>query len=356
MIWEACIPQRVVELEIPLRHVLDTNTNCCLHWTNKQISKPPLITQVCRESRDVALNNGGSLQRDAEAPQTNFNWMATEAWFNPKHDIVAWYWHPCQQVHNELEVIGDPTSYFIHHASRARGALILAENIYPFAYLEDTELGPLIPDGSDMAYLSRLKSFLVCVKIFGIHLTAAEAAESNLWGLTGEELVQVVDATDTSRIQKFVACSSFEDSEAQLDFNLMADEKRFHGEIATWKRELPTFWVLQHWILAYQDGFDGITAPQDIWTFNGTIENAQGMDMLHPLTIIPFDMNKFIENKRHPWVAHLLETMPDFRPVIMFRLCEIDCHKGEEFQSGYQMVIEEDGASSSNEPERAREV
>lgn len=332
MIWEFCIPRRVVELEIPIKSIL-SETNCDLSWTNRQISVPPLIRQVCRESRKVALENGGPLQDYSESVQVNFNWKATDAWFSPKYDIVAWYWRPEQQTDYELEVVGDPLSYFVHYAMQAQGALILAHHIYPFLYLNPSEDGPPPLEEVDLTQLSRLKSIMVCVKILGIHATAEEARESNLWGVTGEEMIQIVDATDANTIQKFSTSFNAKDREAKINFDLMAQDE-YRQQLASWKRELTTWWISQHWMVAFQRRFEDISAPSTIWIDNFSRVRGVPMNMLHPIAfwapeVFPFsfDMVNFVENKDHPWVAHILKGMPNFRPVIMFRLCHLDCQE-----------------------------
>lgn len=332
MIWEFCIPRRVVELEIPIKSVLP-ETNCDLSWTNRQTSASPLITRVCRESRKVALENGGPLQDYSEPIQINFNWKETDAWFCPKYDIVAWYWRHEQQVDYELEVAGDPLSYFVHYAMQAQGALILAHHIYPFLYFNPSGDAPPALEEVDLMQLSRLKSIMVCVKMLGIHVTAEEATESNLWGVTGEEMIQMVDATDADTIRKFSTSSKADDKEAKINFDLMVQDE-YRRQLMSWKRQLTTWWIWQHWMVAFRRRFEGISAPSTIWVDNLSHVGDVAMDMLHPLAfwapeVFPFsfDMVNFVENKDHPWVAQILKTMPDFRPVLMFRLCHSRCQK-----------------------------
>lgn len=331
MIWEFCIPRRVVELQIPAKGVL-SKTNCDLSWTNRRISAPPIITRVCRESRKVAFENGGPLENYSEVAQYNFNWKATDAWFSPKCDIVAWYWRPEQQVDYELEVVGDPLSYFVQYALQAQGALMLAEHIYPFIYLNPTTDSPPTLEEVELTQLTQLKTILVCVKMLGIHATAAEAKESELWGTTGEDIIQIVDATDLDRIRSFSG-DLLSARESEMVFNLLA-EGNYREELARWKRELTTWWIWQHWLVAFRRRFKDVPEPTTIFVDLLAGGSDLTFDMLHPTTfwapeMFPyfFDMTTFVENMDHPWVARILETMPDFRPVVMLRLCTQDCQE-----------------------------
>lgn len=334
MIWKFCIPRRVVELQFPVQGIL-APTNCSFVWTNNQISVPPLITQVCCEARSVALENGGLVLDYAEDVDVNFNWKSTDAWFSPKYDIVTWYWRPEQQVDYELEVIGDPLAYFVHLALQAQGALILAQHIYPCRYLEPSGDGPPPLEEVELKHLTRLKSIMVCVSVVGVHATAQEAKESNLWGPTGEETIQIVDATDFDTLRKFEIPLSAEDTGREVTFDLLAEDD-YPQELARWKRELTTWWIWQHWMVAFQRRFKDVPAPQDIFIdrLADVSPVALPLDLLHPTTFwaperfpYTFDMEDFVENKDHPWVAQILKTMPEFRPVIMFRLCALDCQK-----------------------------
>lgn len=332
MIWKFCIPRRVVELEVPVKDVLP-RTNCDFIWTNRHMSSPPLITRICRESRKVALENGGPLQDYPEVVQTEFNWKAIDAWFSPKYDIVAWYWRPEQQVAYGLEVVGDPLSYFVQNALQAQGALILSRNIYPFVPFDSNMNSPPIMEEDELAKMTRLKTIMVCVKTLGIHASPEEAKGSNLWGLTGEEMIRMVDATDVDTIREFTNHLSTEGAEAKRFRDLTTDHK-YSEQLARWKRELTTWWIWQHWLAAYHRAFRGVPAPKSIWIDKLAKGDEFAFDMMDPTTFWApetyphlFDMNSFVENQNHPWVAHILGTMPDFRPVAMFRLCALDCHK-----------------------------
>lgn len=55
-IWKFCLPNRVTELVYP-----DNSDYCQLRHASSLNSKPPIISRVCHESRQVAFGEGGFL-------------------------------------------------------------------------------------------------------------------------------------------------------------------------------------------------------------------------------------------------------------------------------------------------------
>lgn len=56
MIWEFCLPHRVVELDA-CSWDTDTDTTCEFTTTSTTNCAPPTISRVCREAREVVLRH-----------------------------------------------------------------------------------------------------------------------------------------------------------------------------------------------------------------------------------------------------------------------------------------------------------
>jgi hypothetical protein len=79
-----------------------------------------------------------------------------------------------------------------------------------------------------------------------MHLTPDEAFKSNLFGLTGEEPIQLVNPADTKRRRRFQQHSNTEDQEAQ-DFIIIKDSSKLQTELEKRKQGLQATW--RHWFV-----------------------------------------------------------------------------------------------------------
>lgn len=109
-IWKLCLPHRVVELDIPSNGHIDTY---CQLWRTSSInSRPPIITRVCCEARQVAFEKGG-LTWDVIGVDDGPVWWANNSnltpWFNPTTDIVHLNWFPPYDL--DYVSSGNPISF-----------------------------------------------------------------------------------------------------------------------------------------------------------------------------------------------------------------------------------------------------
>lgn len=332
LIWEHCIPNRVVELERP--HEDNILSNCRLTWSARQNARPPIITRVCHESRSVALRTGHSISYD-DSLGIGIGGM----WFDSRHDTVAWYWDSSQWISFgwPTEDTNDVMEYFMHHVSRTQTqqALIMADRIYAFNYFNEPPKPHTGHLGvKDVAEISQWKDYMVCLKMISIHMNPEQALKSDLFGLTGEQLVQVVDPTDKSRIVKYSNECHPEDQKARQFFQLALDSAKLDAALAEWRKNIVTQWIWSKWMHVWHDNFSGISHPEDIWLGPRTDDQGQPLDLLRPSTFcskppLPrtFLVNLYSPNENHPWVKKGLAEIPRFQPVFVFRLCVMRCYK-----------------------------
>lgn len=130
-IWKLCLPRRVVELDIPSNGHIDTY---CQLWRTSSInSRPPIITRVCCEARQVAFEKGG-LTWDVIGVDDGPVWWANNSnltpWFNPTTDIVHLNWFPPYDL--DYVSSGNPISFFLWTAAKGRGASITTDFVHAF--------------------------------------------------------------------------------------------------------------------------------------------------------------------------------------------------------------------------------
>jgi hypothetical protein len=176
------------------------------------------------------------------------------------------------------------------------------------------------------------------MKLIPMHLGGDQVFKSNLFGMNGKELIQLVDPSDTKRLQLFKHHSNPQDQEAQDCFTLIEDTAKLRAEIDSWKRGVKITWIWRHWMAMLRKCRGGNDTwlnnrMEDVWNGPRDDENGEPLDMSLPHTYMRegytygevIDDTRYTPNMDHPWVQNIVANMPTFRPTIMFRLFVNDC-------------------------------
>ncbi|KAJ5709649.1 hypothetical protein N7493_009940 [Penicillium malachiteum] len=338
MIWEACIPHRIVEFGFPwqespevrsartflLDDMLFERIYCGFGRNKMHNIRPPIISQVCGEARMIVLKSG-EMRQDA--------YGQTKQWIDTKHDRLAWWWTP--EVYNfftpqiQMELI---SSFFSHAQSTNKEPVIMAHWVYPFRPTAQ-EIDYFPTAGDIITRIFELKCIFFCIKIVKVNTDRLQAIQSQLWGTTGEEVTQLVDAHDTAQIQKFRREMNASDP-TELEFvDSALNKEKFAAQIAEWELEIKSQWLWMKWTMAWSRSFTGIDELMHVWLSSESDGDDQPLDigLLHQdlasqfiarpgPQLIPVS-NRFKPNMEHPWVKSVMEEIPTFKPVIMFRQC-----------------------------------
>lgn len=320
MIWQECLPSRVIEIDFPA----DRNRpyKCTLVWPNRQTRLPPALTKVCRESRYVALKHRLKEEYpDEEYPDDPIRW------FSPRLDTVFMHWKETDTIDMYPDINRIPELFW--YADRCRAAGIDASIMHEF------DKGRGHTDWKDpfLEIIAQRNDYLVCLEVVTIHATRAAAAESGLFGLLLDAPIQLVDATDTSKIAKFHELWASNSALDTTPASFFRDQVSFQVRVRQWLKELVALWVYYPWMKAWKDKWRGVIDPEGIWLGPRIDEDGFLRDMLIPGCLEsdpgpPFcvDYNLFSPNMDHPFVQEALVAMPQFRPRVMFRYCPLDCH------------------------------
>ncbi|KAK4211464.1 hypothetical protein QBC37DRAFT_402433 [Rhypophila decipiens] len=219
-IWKLCLPGRVTELDRPPQRALYTKdpltgkiSNCRLVYATSVIQAPPLIAQVCYESREIALENGFRMDdlyvnelkrsyRDFSPP----DWSGrANAWFQPDRDILHLNWTKYTDQPN-------PLSEFVFLVDEGyandldKRPSIMTDLLFDGGYYHDPR-SPLSGPGTadNIAELSLLcrGQCRVVITTINIHIPLQVARQSGLFGLLCEAPIQLVDPTDLETIVAF---------------------------------------------------------------------------------------------------------------------------------------------------------
>ncbi|KAH8808738.1 hypothetical protein F5884DRAFT_380663 [Xylogone sp. PMI_703] len=315
MIWRECRPHRVIELDSPHPDEVD-DTTCRLYNPTLVNSRPPIISRVCRESREVAFEDGaGVLGRGRYNgiifPQMFGPGNATAVncpWFSPTTDIVHHNWNEGENPFRPCRVT--PFSFFQTVAATAIAASIDKSFLHKLNG-NDTNFSPYID--KDLTLLEHQKHYFVTIYMVTLHVSIAQAARSGLFGRLVEERVKLIDAADTKTLHKYYYLwleGPREDEEPAEFFNLALSGNRFQGPVLDWREGNNVQWIGHKW---KNGGKDSAENPEQVWF------NPEKDDVWPKVT--PFG----VPNINHPWVKKTLEDIPRFTPMIMFRLCEQKC-------------------------------
>jgi hypothetical protein len=84
-------------------------------------------------------------------------------------------------------------------------------------------------------------------------------------------------------------------------------------------------WLQHKWERAKEKNSANIEKPEQVWQDTPTDENRR---LVKLVSILPPPVTLPSPNKHHPWVRKIMEDMPHFSPMIMFRLCDKKCYLG----------------------------
>ena len=222
-IWRFCLPHRVIEIDYPVDFMVydcydyEDKLPCSLRSTSISNTRPLLLTRVCRESRRIAFESGnlwsvlvhreeGRPYRPRQDEWAAMNDMDCDGWQDPFRDSAHLNWTPAYEADLGCTTYGHPLRSLVRGSKRLNGSASIM-----LGYMSDTimELEPFDepiarPLGSipicqskqdDLAALKLLPEWLVVIRVVIIHLDFTRAAKTGLFGLSGDEWVQVVDAT-----------------------------------------------------------------------------------------------------------------------------------------------------------------
>jgi hypothetical protein len=334
LIWKECLPkQRVFEIDsagMLFEEIAKKHTCRGTGWATMQNWKPPIITRVCRESRNVAWETGWIELGKYGYDEENYDfWNVCNQWFAPTTDIVALYGSPGQRLdyqslYGSPRDSDDPILDMIEYARECQGALIPANRIRTWGW-----------SGVANFDVTQLKEYLVCLEVVMIHVTMEGLVHSSLFGRLGEEYIQLVDPMDVITLQKFyrltMLSKASEVPETNEFFKSAIDTKALQERAKTWSQRVTFCWIFHDWLEEEKRGFRGIPCPEEIWLGPKTDDKGEPYDMLsrrsfEGRTIWEFPVtDRFLPNEQHPWVSPRLAKMPTFRPRIMFRPCKERC-------------------------------
>ncbi|KAI4847168.1 hypothetical protein E4T44_04669 [Aureobasidium sp. EXF-8845] len=217
-IWRLCLPYRVSEMDEPnasiVYEVLEPEVDdipCWLYSSSRSNVRPPLLTRVAFESGKwvpvLRWRDGRSWDTPCEADWNTGNVIDSGCWEDASRDIVHLNWTSYYDIDfGPVWMQDHPLTLLAQEAKRLNGSASFMLDALTVDIGEGEPYDkPIsrwfgsIPLGQgkqeDLAALNLLPEWMVVVRVVVIHLDLGRAADSGLFGLSGDEIIQVVDAT-----------------------------------------------------------------------------------------------------------------------------------------------------------------
>ncbi len=209
-IWRECLPHRVVEIDHVYEQWQAAGPAPCERptVTTHINASLPFITQVCRESRAVALERAERLPFNMKEGEGYWSWqmeVMPRPWMDRTRDAIHLNWGPLWEI--EWESYGEPVGHLLWLAAETKVERISITAVL----LQDTRDFPETVHNVKWNWaqladlLRRRPSWPVMLwDPVVVHTDARTGAGLGLFGLLGDSRVQLVDVRDKARIKQFV--------------------------------------------------------------------------------------------------------------------------------------------------------
>lgn len=201
-VWRECLPRRVVGIDCHYDEDEDVLSPCKWKHTTILNRRLPVISRVCYESRMVACEAGH--YRDLKAPP-DAEWKSRlilgHSWVDSSRDTIHLHWIPILEPLFLYSIAGGSAlDYLAWNASQAQGGSFM------FDYLEsnfEVDFDEFVDMEERIGALQKLRRGAVIMRINVVHTTIENAAKAGLFGLLGDAPIQIVDVSDTQRLDAF---------------------------------------------------------------------------------------------------------------------------------------------------------
>lgn len=184
----------------------------------------------------------------------------------------------------------------------------------------------------DRAVLERIGRVAVCFNMVCIHADEGSAIASELFGMFGEECISLVDALDYDRLKRLWALWDAHRGKHPdpLTFDFFSEchaqqpgsevQNRWTQNIHDDMEDIKQQWVLDNWEEQEVETPDWSEREQ-VWLATPDWVPTRDYKQKHRQRHRRGYMSKWVPKLDRPWMKQAYSHMPEFRPVIMFRLC-----------------------------------
>jgi len=122
-----------------------------------------------------------------------------------------------------------------------------------------------------------------------------------------------------------------QDTEAREAFDFLSS-REFPQLLKDWQHEVEKCWIFYKWWQAFgaTDPVSGLSYPRDLIACHEKLGTVWTTCLGLPERTRCYNFERmscynYEVIKENPWVKATMEDMPRFRPMVMFRLCFLEC-------------------------------
>ncbi|KAJ6789597.1 hypothetical protein PWT90_09063 [Aphanocladium album] len=320
LIWQLCLPRRVVELDY--HYVLDV---CWTEHTTWRNGRRPVLAQVCREARRFC-DFEGVFKYLHLIPSPDFQ-LKDDHWHQLYLDSLHLSFRgPFNELYLED---GDltPIAPAMFGAYRMATPISFCQEF--FLDLERPNRRPLIGKADDFYTFAKQtgETFNIVIMTIPIHLQPDEVTTSGLFGHLGDDLVKLVDVHDTALIQKYHSLfrtSSKQSEKLEARFEQILSSDRRSEMLHNWLPSIQNYFLAAQWVALNCQGHGG----PDMTTFwHGPAAEMVSAEFLFLQSSMELEQDRLIiPNRDNQLVQDLIAGFPQLIPCVMFRACTYeDC-------------------------------
>ncbi|GAB1313475.1 hypothetical protein MFIFM68171_03685 [Madurella fahalii] len=320
---EFCLPHRVVELDPAEVNDANPPQVCELRTTSYTNTRPPVISRICQEAREVALRHGGEWGVAVKGLKGSDADSEEDEEEEPFYSYYAsdLYWDPNKP---------DRAIELLHHLRvrmPAPAVSISADLVLPFRRNwvdgktwdhKDTEAIEVLSHGDE---------YMIVLDMVVVHVRLDVATSSGLFGVGGDERIKLVDPEDWANMNKYRTLwrlhGSDQDAEAARFFDSMApeimapDTFELSTRVAKWREDLVKVWIWHRWKSERLQDHEGLLEANRVWLGEdrwGDTPEQNGPPTLSSPRRRPWEIDIEVRepNDDNPWVQATKQKMPSF--------------------------------------------
>ena len=327
-IWTLCLPRRV--LTIDRVFCQRTGTTRIRHFFFKSprfVTVPPVLSRVCREARDQAFRDSGYASNHIYRSSDVFG-------HQPKIDIL--YLRARRENLTEsrgLEARIDIINNAAHSGRLCMSKDILFPPIEDFSRITTWNTRYRTYYQGRLSHIHQFQARQVVVEEFSFGLPEQAARQSGLFGLLGDEPIQLLDPNDMEtmgRMRCLLNYNRTHDSRGWPLFNtaleflhcVKMNSTTFRRNIDRLRANLMKLWVCFCWCRDLtKDGTTRGLGIDEVWVPGGRQQpdTTQFKYARSPRSQWWGEIGSRQPNMENPWVAEVVAEMPVFHLKIMLR-------------------------------------
>ncbi|GKZ28966.1 hypothetical protein AbraIFM66950_002213 [Aspergillus brasiliensis] len=344
IIWRFCLPgPQIVEFDRPICNDEPCYGLCEIH--HRYHLRLPVLAAVCQESRRLVLRAYYNPETDAEIPRPDYPAAYRHVRFRPGIDILHFNWDEGDEGGYDFENgENNAIPYFCAVTRKAVHNPISITDRHLRQEFNDPFFAGSVRVPTLDKYAMR-DHWLVLIQTVSFNFTDdAEALRSGLFGELELDPVRYVDPNDSETLHRYhqlwrtqnptvITTSTtpaptapyapwtreIQQAAAGVFFALLEhDHQPLRDRLARWKEYIDRRWAWNEFHRMAEEAKAGapVSVPDRDTLF---LPPYPGYDWEDDEEIFDYFRSKYTLNRDHPWIQAVLDKMPIFQPMILFR-------------------------------------